>query len=142
MEYMYYALAFANSVPMPTASILEIEAASLWGMEVLDGRNQLAPRDKLPDALRTEIRQSFVDYVEERDSFLRASFLDVMLLNADRGETNTLCKKDGGRLRLFYLDHETSFGWRNQKDNDEENRIQAPEKEYERLDASYGKFVR
>ena len=53
-----------------------------------------------------------------------------MLLNADRVQTNMLAQKGGGRLRLFYLDHEQSPGWRNDPDVSANDKVKAPAKEF------------
>ena len=98
--------------------------------------------DSLDADLNNRIRQSFQSHPEERDVMIRAAFLDTLLLNQDRTETNILFQDEGGRLRLFYFDHEQSLGWRNNLRVPNDNVIQDPAFEYGRIAEKYGAVFR
>lgn len=143
VEYIYYAIAHWNCVSMPEARILHFKDKLWWGMAVLPGRVALSDVSGTLNAyLNDRIKLSLQEYPEERDGLIRAAFLDTLLLNQDRTETNILAQEDRGRLRLSYLDHEQSLGWRNNLIVPNDNVIQDPAFEYGRIAGKYGAVFR
>lgn len=143
MEYIYYALAHANAVSLPLARILDCNGALFWGVQIVAGRRKLGESGvDIPAAFCAEIKQCLLDHPAEGDSFLRVSFLDVLLLNQDRTESNILVQRVGGRLQLFYFDHEQSLGWRNNLHVSADNHINLPAEEYDRIAMRYSSRFR
>ncbi len=134
VEFLYHALASHNGVQMPAARILRVREEICWAFEMISQRDALGKTDdpldpRLVDAVQKQLSESAVD----RDAFLRAAFIDVMLLNADRTHSNILHHRVGVQVRLFFIDHEQSLGWRADPNVPERNVIQDPDKEYARI---------
>jgi len=141
VEFIYYSFACENEIPTPEARVLELTDDVGWGTEILPGRVQLAGRDAtLTEVQREEVRAGLLESRENRDAFLRLSFLDVLLLNQDRTESNALKQTVDGLVRLNYIDHEQSLGWRSNIEFPSENGIKSPEVEYSRIVDHYARF--
>lgn len=94
-----------------------------------------------PDAYE-QVKQGLVNFPDERASFIRASFIDVFLLNDDRTEPNVLAQDSGNGLRLSYIDHEQSLGWKNDLHVPERNKIASLQEELTSVNVRCGKFGR
>jgi hypothetical protein len=143
VEFVYYAYARENQVPTPEARVLELPNDVGWGTEILPGRVQLTGRDMtLTEAEREAVKAGFLSSCDARDEFLRLSFLDVLLLNQDRTESNVLKQQVEGATRLSFIDHEQSLGWRSNIEVPAENGIKSPEIEFSRIADRYARFGR
>lgn len=141
VEFVYYAYACENQVPTPEARVLELPNDVGWGTEILPGRVQLTGRDMtLTEAESEVVKAGFFSSCDARDAFLRLSFLDVLLLNQDRTESNVLKQEVDGVTRLSFIDHEQSLGWRSNIEVPAENGIKSPEVEFSRIADRYARF--
>jgi len=135
VELLCYAIARYNKLPMPECKILVVGGRPMWGVELVDGRIALGIKDEVlsPD-LQAEIALTFQKDCHEAESYVRAVFLDVLMLNEDRTVSNVLHRRGDGRFNFEYFDHEQSLGWKNDIQVFGRNRIRSPEDEYRDLD--------
>lgn len=136
-EMFYYALAKHNKVPMPDSQILMVNGFNCWATEFIESRPVLGSVDKpLNEEVQAKLLRTFQTDAAQREAYLRALFLDIMLRNYDRKVDNVLKSEVGETLSLYYFDHEQSLGWRNNIQAYGRNRIKSPEEEYAEIDAN------
>jgi hypothetical protein len=134
-EMLYYALAKHNKLPMPDGQILVVNGLSCWATDFIKSRTALGEVDHpLPEPMQAKVEKTFHSDAAQREAYIRALFLDVMLRNFDRKVGNILKVEVGESLSLFYFDHEQSFGWRGNVQVFGRNRIKTPEEEYAEID--------
>lgn len=142
VEFIYYVLAAHNHLPMPSACVLKINGEECWATEVIKGRDALRQKKQpWPPGIQENLVLTLKNTTDERQNFLRATFLDVMLLGCDRTEYNVLKEEVDDVLRFYYIDHEQSCGWQNDPATGGKIRIHAPEKEIEDVPGRYAKFA-
>lgn len=136
-EMFYYALAKYNKLPMPDSRIVTVAGINCWATEYIKTRNALGTiNHPLPQAVHAKLSKTLETDTAQREAYLRALFLDVMLRNTDRKVANILKADAGEKLSLFYFDHEQSLGWRGNIQVFGRNRIKSPLEEFAELDAS------
>jgi hypothetical protein len=131
MEAAYYSLAKHNHLPMPESGIILLGGTANWGTEIIDGRTVLGKGEsELAEVQLERVKKTLAADAKQVEGYLRATFLDAMLLNRDRTISNVLMADAGDLMALSYFDHEQSLGWANNIQAFGRNRIHTPEVEF------------
>lgn len=98
-EFLYYVLAKHNGLPMPPARVIEINGKDAGPQRFCQRALHFGRRMRIGHSgLRKTLQLRSASPPAERKNFLRATFLDVLLLAADRTEYNVL-KEDEVEIR-------------------------------------------
>ena len=136
-EMFYYALAKHNKLPMPESRIVTVGGINCWATEYLPTRKALGTvNEPLTPAAHAKLSKTLKTDAAQREAYLRALFLDVMLRNTDRKVANILKTDAGEAYSLYFFDHEQSLGWRGNIQAFGRNRIKSSQEEYAEIDAS------